>query len=87
MLKTRGRPTGILAGEGVVIMARSYHLGNVAVAKLIDCVGADLGRGSASLRVVPNNEFVDALFPCFGPSTAPADIKDLSVFMSQPGVA
>ena len=84
---TRTTATGILAGEGVVIMARSYHLGNETEAKFIDCVGAALGRGSAGLRVVPNNEFVDAFFPWFEPRTAPADIKELSVFMSRPGVA
>ncbi len=65
--------TGIQAGEGVVIMARSYHLGNETEEKFINCVGSSLGRGSAGLRVVPTNEFVDALFPWFEPRTAPSD--------------
>ena len=83
----RTTTTGILAGEGVVIMPRSYHLGNETEEKFINCVSASVGGGSSSLRVIPNHEFVDALFPWFEPRTAPAEIKELSVFMSRPGVA
>ncbi|MBT8079072.1 MAG: hypothetical protein KJO31_10900 [Gammaproteobacteria bacterium] len=78
--------TGIREGEGVVIMAKSYHLGNETEAKFIECVGATVGRGSGGLRVVPNTEFVDALFPWFEPRTAPADTKGLPALMSRPGV-
>ena len=83
----RTTSTGILAGEGVVIMARSYHLGNETEASFTECVGSALGRGSSGLRVVPNNEFVDALFPWFEPRTAPSDIKGLSILLERPGVA
>lgn len=79
--------TGILEGEGVVIMAKSYHLGNETEAKFIACVGDAIGRGSTGLRVVPNYEFVDALFPWFEPRTAPAETKGLPDLMQRPGVA
>lgn len=79
--------TGIAEGEGIVIMAKSYHLGNETEAKFIDCVGDSIGRGSSGLRVIPNNEFVDALFPWFEPRTAPAETKGLPTLMSRPGVA
>jgi hypothetical protein len=78
--------TGISEGEGVVIMAKSYHLGNETENKFIDCVGDAIGRGSTGLRVIPNQEFVDALFPWFEPRTAPADTKGLPVLMARPGV-
>ncbi len=78
--------TGINEGEGIVIMAKSYHLGNETESKFIECVGDAIGRGSGGLRVVPNQEFVDALFPWFEPRTAPADTKGLPVLMSRPGV-
>lgn len=84
---TRQTATGIQSGEGVVIMARSYHLGNETEQKFIDCVGSALGRGSSRLRVVPNSEFVDALFPWFEPRTAPADTKGLPDLMERPGVS
>ncbi len=79
--------TGIQEGEGVVIMARSYHLGNETETKFIDCVGSAIGRGSDRLRVVPTDEFVDALFPWFEPRTAPADTKGLPDLLERPGVA
>lgn len=79
--------TGINEGEGIVIMAKSYHLGNETEAKFIDCVGDSIGRGSSGLRVVSNTEFVDALFPWFEPRTAPAETKGLPTLMSRPGVA
>jgi predicted small secreted protein len=77
----RQNGTGINDGEGVVIMAKSYHLGNETEAGFISCVGDALGRGSSGLRVVPNTEFVDALFPWFEPRTAPAETKGLPDLM------
>jgi hypothetical protein len=82
----RTNDTGLKDGEGVVIMAKSYHLGNETEADFISCVGDSIGRGSAGLRVVPNNEFVDALFPWFEPRTAPAETKGLPDLMQRPGV-
>lgn len=82
----RESPTGIAEGEAVVIMARSYHLGNETEAKFISCVGDAVGRGSNGLRVVSNTEFVDALFPWFEPRTAPADTKGLPTLMARKGV-
>ena len=82
----RTSDTGLREGEGVVIMAKSYHLGNETEADFISCVGESIGRGSEGLRVVPNSEFVDALFPWFEPRTAPAETKGLPDLMQRPGV-
>lgn len=79
--------TGILEGESIVIMAKSYHLGNETEEKFIQCVGDSIGRGRDGLRVIPNQEFVDALFPWFEPRTAPAETKGLPALMARPGVA
>jgi len=84
---TRQQSTGILEGEGVVIMARSYHLGNETEMSFIDCIGSAISRGSSGLRVIPSAEFVDALFPWFEPRTAPSDTKALPDFIERPGVA
>ena len=83
----RENTTGLSEGEGIVIMAKSYHLGNETEAKFIACVGNSIGRGSSGLRVIPNSEFVDAMFPWFEPRTAPAETKGLPTLMSRPGVA
>ena len=79
--------TGIREGESVVIMAKSYHLGNETEAKYIRCIENALGRGRKGLRVIPNGEFVDSLFPWFEPRTAPAETKNLAKLMERPGVA
>jgi len=79
--------TGIKAGEAVVIMAKSYHLGNETEAKYIRCVEDSLARGTKGLRVIPSAEFVDLLFPWFEPRTAPAETKNLAKLMNRPGVA
>ncbi len=83
----RENVTGLNEGESVVVMAKSYHQGNETEADYISCVESALGRGSKGLRVIPNQQFVDNLFPWFEPRTAPADTKGLPALMQRPGVA
>jgi len=79
--------TGIGDGEAIVIMGKSYHLGNETEAKYIQCVEDAMAQGREGLRVIPRNEFVDSLFPWFEPRTAPAETKNLAKLMTRPGVA
>ena len=79
--------TGIGDGEAIVIMGKSYHLGNETEAKYIQCVEDAIAQGREGLRVIPRNEFVDLLFPWFEPRTAPAETKNLAKLMTRPGVA
>lgn len=83
----RENVTGLNEGESVVIMAKSYHQGNETEADYIRCIENALGRGSEGLRVIPNQQFVDNLFPWFEPRTAPAETKGLTALMDRPGVA
>ncbi len=83
----REHATGINEGESIVVMAKSYHQGNETEADYIRCVENMLGRGSKGLRVIPNQQFVDSLFPWFEPRTAPANTKGLVQLMERPGVA
>ncbi len=87
VVDTRQSTTGIGEGESIVIMAKSYHLGNETEAKYINCVENAISRGSNGLRVIPNAQFVDSLFPWFEPRTAPAETKHLAKLMERPGVA
>lgn len=79
--------TGIVDGDTVVILAKSYHLGNETEHKYISCVENALARGSNALHVIPHKEFIDSLFPWFEPRTAPAETKGLAKLMQRPGVA
>lgn len=82
----REATTGLNDGETVVVMAKSYHQGNETEADYINCVESALGRGTKGLNVIPNQNFVDNLFPWFEPRTAPADTKGLVTLMNRPGV-
>jgi len=82
----RAETTGLLTGESVVVMAKSYHQGNETEADYIRCIEKALGRGSGGLNVIHNQDFVDNLFPWFEPRTAPADTKGLVTLMGRPGV-
>ncbi|MGB5690703.1 MAG: hypothetical protein WBM45_15640 [Woeseiaceae bacterium] len=83
----RAKVTGLKDGESVVVMAKSYHQGNETEAGYIACVEKALGSGSKGVRVIPNQQFVDNLFPWFEPRTAPAKTEGLPILMSRPGVA
>ena len=84
---SRESVTGIGADEAVVIMAKSYHLGNETEANYIDCIEDSLAGGKRGLNVIPHKQFVDSLFPWFEPRTAPAETKGLTALMERPGVA
>ena len=79
--------TGLEDGESVVIMAKSYHQGNETESDYISCLERALGSGSKGIKVIPNQQFVDALFPWFEPRTAPAETKGLTALMNRPGVS
>jgi len=87
VIDARTGQTGINEGESIVIMAKSYHLGNETEMKYIRCIEDNLGRGRNGLNVIPHDEFVDSLFPWFEPRTAPAETKNLAKLMDRPGVA
>lgn len=84
---TKSAATGISGDESVVVIAKSYHLGNETERSFTDCVGKALSKGNDGLSVVSNATFVDALFPWFEPRTAPSDAKALPKLMQRPGVA
>jgi hypothetical protein len=83
----RVETTGLLEGEAVVVMAKSYHQGNETEADYIQCVETALGYGVSALNVVPAQQFIDKLFPWFEPRTAPSNTKGLMQFMEKLGVS
>ncbi len=87
VIDARTSNTGIGENESIVIMAKSYHLGNETERKYIRCIEDKLARGRNGLNVIPHEQFVDSLFPWFEPRTAPAETKNLAKLMDRPGVA
>lgn len=76
--------TGIDDHETVVILGRRQGAAYETRAEFVRCVGDRMARGANSISVVPEQQFVDALFPWFEPRTAPLRSEDLQQLMAQP---
>ncbi|GAB2189562.1 hypothetical protein [Sessilibacter sp. MAH2] len=72
--------------ESVVVLGRRHSSEYETEPKLIECVGNVLSRGSDGLNVVPEDEFLDAMYPWFEPRTAPLKVKDLSRFLDDSAI-
>lgn len=79
--------TGIESHESVVILGRRQASDYETRADFVDCVGDRIGRGNNAINVVPEQEFVDAMFPWFEPRTAPLRTRDLERLMAEDVVA
>lgn len=79
--------TGIEADESIVILGRRQASDYETRAEFVDCVGERVTRGSDGISVVPEQEFIDALFPWFEPRTAPLRTQDLERLMAEQLVA
>lgn len=76
--------TGIDTGESIVILGRRQGAAYETRAEFVECVGDRIQRGADGITVVPEQVFVDALFPWFEPRTAPMRSEDLQQLMAQP---
>ena len=79
--------TGINSDESVVIIGRRHSSDYETRAEFVDCVGERMTTGNDALSVIPEKQFVDAMFPLFEPRTAPLRTRDLERLMSEPVVA
>lgn len=78
--------TGINSDESVVILGRRQGAAYETRADFVRCVGDRMSRGANSVAVIPEQEFIDAMFPWFEPRTAPMRSEDLQQLMGQPMV-
>lgn len=79
--------TGIESDESIVILGRRQASDYETRADFVDCVGDEVNRGQNSINVIPEQEFVDALFPWFEPRTAPLRTQDMERLMAEQLVA
>jgi hypothetical protein len=79
--------TGINSDESIVILGRRHSSDYETRAEFVDCVGERITSGNDSISVIPEKEFVDAMFPWFEPRTAPLRTRDLERLMAEPVVA
>ncbi|GGG51391.1 hypothetical protein GCM10011403_05730 [Pseudohongiella nitratireducens] len=76
--------TGIEGHESVVILGRRQGAAYETREEFVECVGDRMGNGRDGVNIVPEQLFVDALFPWFEPRTAPMRSDDLEQLMAQP---
>jgi len=81
---SREMPTRIAAEEAIVVLAKPQIEGAGAENGFMDCLSANLAHGH--IKVHPNSEFVDKMFPWFEPGTAPARAEAIAALLSRPGV-
>lgn len=67
----------IAEDESVVVLGRRTASTYDTEEDLIACVGRTLSNGRSKLRVIPEQEFVDRLYPWFEPRTAPTQVAAL----------
>lgn len=74
-------------GDAVVVLGRRHSSGHETELDFISCVGSSLSGSSNPIRVIPEKEFVDAMYPYFETSTAPMDVKNLSTLVQNKAIA
>lgn len=84
--ESKNSKTGIADHESVVILEASYHNGNETEDDFVDCIAKTVQKGRNGLRVIPEDEFIDSMFPWFEPRTMPQGPESLPALFEKPGV-
>ena len=79
--------TGIESDESIVIMGRRQARDFETKSDCVECVGKGMSQGENAISVVPEREFIDAMFPWFEPRTAPLRATDLEQLLAEDVVA
>ena len=73
--------TGIKEGESIVILGRRQNNNYETEGNFVQCVANIVDSGNNGIHVVPEQEFLDAMFPFFEPRTAPMRTTHLKQLM------
>lgn len=84
--QSRRANTGIAEDEALVILGRASYNDRQTEESFTDCISDALAKGDNPIRLIPQREFKDQLYPWFEPRTAPTSAEDLAELFSEPGV-
>ncbi len=76
----------VKASEKIVIMGRRHAGEYETEPDFIDCIGNKLVTGG-QVAVMPEQQFLDSLYPWFEPRTAPLGLKRMGGMMNDPLIA
>lgn len=86
--EVREASTGMTANDSVVVLGRRTRPSNAETElDFVSCVGKNVSGGGDKLKVIPEQDFLDAMFPWFEPRTAPVNTSDLPELINQPALA
>ena len=74
-------------GDTVVVLGRRHNSEQETEKDFISCVGKSLASGNSGINVIPEDTFVDSMYPYFEVSTAPMDVKNLDQLVKNPVIA
>ena len=80
-------PVTLTSGESIVVLGRRHDMDKDTERDFIECVGKSLTKSATDLKVIPEAEFVDAMYPWFEVSTAPMDVRNMERLLEKPAVA
>jgi len=84
--QSREAATGIAPDEAMVILGRATYNDHQTEESFTDCITKILAQGPTPIRLIPDDEFKDNLYPWFEPRTAPTSADELGRLFAQPGV-
>ena len=84
--QNRQMQTGLASDEAMVILGRATYNDRQTEESFTDCLEDILSRGDRPIRLVPQKQFIDQMYPWFEPRTAPGSANDLGRLFSEPGV-
>lgn len=83
----RQMPTSISSDESIVILGRRQNNNYETETGFVACVADVVASGQDGIRVVPERQFLDSMFPYFEPRTAPMRTSHLEQIMQHEAAA
>lgn len=72
--------------DSVVVLGRRHISQHETERDYIGCVGNKLSNGEDGIIVIPEQQFIDSMYPYFDASTAPMDVHNLDKLVQQPNI-
>ncbi len=79
----RQSDTEISSDESIVILGRRQGTSHETELDFVECVGDVVASGNDGINVIPEETFLDEMFPFFEPRTAPMRTDHLEQLMAQ----
>ena len=83
----RDAETSLNSGDAVVVLGRRHNSEHDTERDFVNCVGKSLASDDKKIKVIPEEQFVDSMYPYFEVSTAPTDVKNLNQLVKNPAIA